>query len=99
MKPKMKAAAGIPVALLAVATVLSGCASAAHEAAQAAYDECVRPEADVDVLFIDEETVSVQVKGDLARAMAESNFTAESIANNPDELPDSLGISLAVLAG
>lgn len=99
MKLNLRAVAGAPIAVLAAASVLSGCTSAANEAAQAAYDECVRPESDVQVLFINEGTVSVQVKGDLARAMAESDFSAESIVNDSGELPESVGISLAVLAG
>src|SRR5699024_8412694 len=99
MKLQLKAVARTSIAVLTVASVLSGCTSAASEAAQAAYDECVRSEADVQVLFINADTVSVQVTGDLARAMAESDFSAESIVNESGEIPESIGISLAVLSG
>src|SRR5699024_1881544 len=99
MKPNMRAVAGAPIAVLAAASVLSGCTSAANEAAQAAYDECVRPESDVQVLFINEDTVSVQVNGYLARAIAARDVSSESIVNDSSQLPGNCGTSLAVLSG
>lgn len=70
----------LAAALVAGGLLLAGCgSSAANDAAQAAYDACLNPKADPDLLRIDGDTVQVEVIGDNAKALAGFSDAADNL--------------------
>jgi hypothetical protein len=86
-------------AIVVSAAVLSGCGSSAgEEAATAAYDACVKPEADTQVLVHDGSTVAIEIKGDAARALSGMEEETDALlAGDEDTSLDGMGVGLAML--
>ncbi|MGC0271730.1 hypothetical protein ACO0LV_01885 [Pseudactinotalea sp. Z1739] len=83
---------------LAVAVLVAGCgASAAEEAAQAVYEECVRPDADHQLLEHDGPEVRIAVTGDAARARAGASGALDAVERGDDpEDVDFTGMGIAM---
>lgn len=85
-------------AALMVIGGLAGCSSAGSQAAQEAYDQCVKEDAEVQLLRLSKNTVSIEVKGDDARAYAGTSDEIENLGS-PDSSLSGLGVSFAFLTG
>jgi outer membrane murein-binding lipoprotein Lpp len=70
--------------VIAIATgglLLTGCSSAGKEEAQAAYDACLNPKADTNVLRLDGSTVHVELVGDAAKSFSDSDDAVDNLEN------------------
>lgn len=86
-------------ALAAVASVgLTGCGpSASEEAAQAAYDSCDRPDAKTDLVHLEDETVTIEVTGDTAKALSGGYDAGDNLGTAGElEEGDAAGIGLMI---
>lgn len=86
-------------AFAAVAALgLTACGpSASEEAAQAAYDSCDRPEAKTDLVHLDDETVTVEVTGDTAKALSGGYDAGDNLgASGELDEDDAAGVGLMI---
>ncbi|GEM_PF-3054252 len=94
---KRTTVAGLTIVVTAVA--LSSCgSSAAEQAATAAYDACVKPDAETQVLVHDGNTVAIEIKGEAARALSGMEEETDALlAGDEDASLDGMGVGLAMI--
>lgn len=93
----MRTSRGV-TAIFALVLALAACGSANNDRAKAAYDECVTPDAEIQLLRHDKNKVILEVKGDDARATAKIDDTIKNLGKDDASL-DGLGVMLAIVMG
>src|SRR5699024_8783104 len=95
--PNMETSRGIAAAF-ALVLALTACGSANNDLAKAAYDECVNPDAEIQLLRHDKNNVILEVKGDDARASARTDEEIKNLSEGDVSL-DGISVMLAIVMG
>lgn len=82
-------------------TALTACSGAGNAEAQAAYDACGQPDAELQLMRLDGNQVILEVTGDNAVALSGSDEELEKVLSGQDtgDGPSALAISVGLMAG
>lgn len=88
----------VPVVIVALVGLTAGCSGSSAEA-QAAYDACATPDAEINLVRMDGRSVLVELVGDDARVASGGEDAADEVATGElsEDSLSGLGMSMALL--